>query len=178
MAGDSRAIGTRTLVRFSRGSLHWIIAAAVVAVLLTAVPSVSLSALRPGQSEWLYWHIAGGWAIVTATVIRFGRYAIVGDGPSARQGAASILMLLMLVVLAAVIVAGLLAFRNPPLRAPLRVLGLFEAPVLFRENHALHWTAVLTHRWLSYLLVGLLAMHAPVGLLSLSGRLRSTSIQR
>ena len=165
-------------MRFSRGSLHWITAAAVVAVLLTAVPSDSLSALRPGQGGWLYWHIAGGWLIAAATVFRFGRYAIVGDGPAARQGAASILMLVMLVVLAAVIAAGLLAFRNPPMRAPLTVLGFFEAPVLFRENHALHWTAVLTHRWLSYLLAGLLAMHAPVGLLNLSRRSRSSPIRR
>jgi cytochrome b561 len=164
--------------RFLKDILHWITAAAALAVLLTALPSDWLSALRPGQGRWLYWHIAGGWVIAAATVIRFGRYVIVGDRPAVREGAACILMLLMLAVLAADIAAGLLAFRNLPMRAPLTVLGLFEAPVLFHENHGLHWTAVSAHRWLSYLLAGLLAMHAPVGLHNLSRRLRSTSIRR
>ena len=156
--------------RSLKGCVHWITATTVVAVLMTALPSDLLSALRPEQGRWLYWHLAGGWAIATATIIRFGRYAIVGDGPAARRNVASILMLLLLAVLVADVAAGMLAFRNPPLRIPLTVLDLFEAPVFFRKNHAIHWAAVSTHRWLSYLLAGLLVVHASVGLFGLRQR--------
>ena len=144
--------------------LHWITAAVAVGVLLTALPLDALSALRPGQASWLYWHIAGGWIVGAATVIRFARYATAGDFPSAWRRPASMLMILMLAFLAAGIAAGLLAFRNPPLRAPLTVLGLFDAPVLFGGDHALHTVAIASHRWLSYSLAGLIALHVTINI--------------
>jgi len=58
-------------------ALHWMTAALVLAVLSTALPLAALSAIRPAQGQWLYWHIAGGWLIAVLTLVRLVRYAIV-----------------------------------------------------------------------------------------------------
>ena len=170
MAGQAREIESSVPAFSLKSILHWITAAAAVAVLLTALPLDALAALRPSQGSWLYWHIAGGWIIAAATAVRFARYAMAGDFPRAWRIPASLLMMLMLALLAAGIAAGLLAFRNPPMRAPLTVLGLFDAPVLFRGDHALHRYAIAWHRWLAYSLAGLIVLHAMVNIRSVMRR--------
>ncbi len=144
--------------------LHWSTAASVSAVLLTALPLGILAAIRPSEAQWLYWHMGAGWLIAAVSIIRFGRYAVAGDFPSSWRRPAAALMTILLFVLVAEIAAGLLAFRNSPMRAPLLVLNLFEAPVFFRDNHVVHGISVSFHRWLSYAIAGLVIVHASLGL--------------
>lgn len=139
--------------------LHWTSALLIVVLLLTALPLPVLSALRPGQGSWLYWHVAAGWMIGAVTLIRLTRYGLAKDFPAIELKGWQLAKPILIGGVVTLIVTGLLAFRNAPLRAPLEVLGLFEAPVLFKDNHSLHFASAQAHRWLSYLLAALLALH-------------------
>ncbi len=144
-------------------AFHWLSAALVLAMLLTALPLTGLSAFRPPARGWAGIHLTMGWTLAGLTLVRLAALPLARNAwprPGNPSGWRSALKITLLTFVVLVIVTGTLVYRPAPLQKPVILFGLIEAGPIVNLDHALHLQLIAVHRIASYLLAAMLALHA------------------
>lgn len=143
-------------------TVHWISAALVVAVLLTALPFTGLSILRPSPRLWASIHLTLGWTLAGFMLYRLLSLFLARGAwprPGNPAGWRAILKISLLAVTIFITVTGTVIYRSSPLQRPALVFGLIEAGPIISLDHAMHLQVIALHRYASFLLAALLAVH-------------------
>ena len=139
---------------------HWVSAALVLAILLTALPFAELAPLRPSPRGWAGLHLSLGWALAGLTVFRLAAMMFARGGRrQRRRGWREGLKIALLATLLLVIASGTVIYRASPLKGGAYVFGFFEAGPLIGLSHSLHLQLLTFHRMATYALLALAAVH-------------------
>jgi cytochrome b561 len=139
---------------------HWL----TVAILIWEL-SIAFFAMGPGIATmvWLPTHLSLGLGLLLLVIIRlvwrgFERTPVRRHGALSKIGG-SLIQLALYGLLLSVIVTGWIVYRPMPLMPPVKIIGLLPLPKFPGLASLPAWPYPFIHRVLTWIFVGLIALH-------------------